>query len=551
MGGRCLSSVLVDREVPATCDPLGPENKLVFAPGYLTGTPLVNTCRISVGTKSPLTGGIKESNAGGTVATALARTGTHALIIEGQAPREELYLLKIDADGTAELIDARTYRGVRTYTLVEQLTKVYGAKKSISCIGPAGEFQLRSASIQTTDLDGRPCRAAARGGVGAVMGSKGLKAIVIDRTGKARAPLADARAFREASRQFAIDVKGHPDSGEFFPELGTAGTVLSINEAGAFPTRNAREGQFEGAEKISGENMAQLIKQRGGKTTHKGCPQCIIDCSNVFVDTAGEYVTSSLEYETIWSMGAMQGIDDLDTIAKLDFLCDDIGLDTINTGVAVAVAMDAGFRPFGDTAAAIEMVEEVAHGSEIGRAIGNGPDAAGEYFCHDRVPTVKGQSISAYDPRAIQGMAVTYATCPQGADHTAGWTIAANLPSFGGTVHPHRGEGQAEVSRNKQISAAAEDSIGLCQFANTGMETPEGRKRLFDMMAAKSGRPFGEAEWRELGLKVLRAEREFNRNAGLTKEDDRLPSMFYEEPLPPHNVVVKVTDEDMDTTFDF
>jgi aldehyde:ferredoxin oxidoreductase len=173
--------------------------------------------------------------------------------------------------------------------------------------------------------------------------------------------------------------------------------------------------------------MAQIIQERNGKTTHVGCAQCIVHCSNEFVDKNGKYVTSSLEYETIWSMGGMTGINDLDTIARLDNLCDDIGLDTMSAGVAVAVAMDAGYKEFGDGQAAIEMIEEVAKGSEIGKVIGNGPAAVGKHFNHPRVPVVKGQSIAAYDPRAMQGNAVTYATSPMGADHTAGNVVGEYL----------------------------------------------------------------------------------------------------------------------------
>ncbi len=551
LGGRGLTSIMINNEVPAQSDALGPQNKLIFAPGFLTGTPLINTSRLSVGAKSPLTGGIKESNVGGTVAYALARLGITALVIEGQAPSDQYYTLVIDASGSVELIDARQVKGMRTYALVEKLTETYGEKCSITCIGPAGDFQLSSASVQTTDLDGRPCRAAGRGGLGAVMGSKGLKALIVDRNGKTPDPLADPDAFKACATAYAKAVKADEFSAEILPELGTAVLVEPINAAGAFPTRNAREGQFDGVEKISGETMAKVIRERGGKTTHKGCAQCIIDCSNEYVDAQGKYVTSSLEYETIWSMGGMIGNDDLDSIARLDFLCDDIGLDTMNTGVAVAVAMDAGYKPFGDGAAAIEMVEEVAKGTEFGKIIGSGPDAVGQHFGHDRVPTVKGQSIAAYDPRAIQGMAVTYATSPMGGDHTAGWVVDQNLEAFGGTINPLGAEGQVQASRDTQIHMAAVDAIGICDFAQTGFAVSDGLANVVKMISAKSGEPFTEDDWTDLGLRILKAERGFNHKAGFTNKDDRLPAMFYKEPLSPHNAVVLISDEEMDTTFDF
>lgn len=549
LGGRALTSILVNDEVPATVDALGKENKLVFAPGYFSGTSLVNTSRLSVGAKSPLTGGIKESNVGGTVAYSLAKLGIVAVIVEGQAEAGKYFLLNIEDNKNVTLLSADHLKGVRTYKVVEQLHNAYGAKKSITCIGPAGDLQLLSSSIQSTDLDGRPCRAAGRGGLGAVMGSKGLKAIIVDRKGKFPAAIIDAEKFKKASKAYAKAVKEDEFSGEILPEFGTATLVEPINAAGGFPTNNARFGQFEGVDKISGETIAKVIKERGGKNKHKGCAQCIIDCSNEYVTPEGEYVTSSLEYETIWSMGGMIGNDNLDAIAQLDFLCDDIGLDTMNTGAALAVAFDAGYAEFGDEKTAIRLVEEVAKGTEMGKLIGNGPDAVGKHFNHDRVPTVKGQSIAAYDPRAIQGMSVTYATTPMGADHTAGWVVDQNLEAFGGTVDAQGAEGQVEISRDTQIHMAAVDTAGICDFAQSGMATEEGIGNVFAMMSAKSGQVFGEQEWTELGKRVIRTELDFNRRAGLTNLDDRLPRMFYEEPLPPYNCVVKVGNEAMDSTF--
>ena len=551
IGGRALTSGYINDHVPADCDPLGDDNVLIFAPGYFSGTPLVNTSRLSVGAKSPLTGGIKESNVGGTVAAALAHQGIAAVVVQGRAPADECWILEIGADARAELRADPACQGMRTYALVEKLMTLHGENTSITCIGPAGEMHLTAASIQTTDLDGRPCRAAGRGGLGAVMGSKGLKAIVVSRGGKSADPLVDPAAFKEAARAYAKAVKADEFSGEILPELGSACLVAPINEAGALPTRNAREGQFEAADDISGETMARIIRERGGKNAHKGCAGCIIDCSNEYVDSDGRYVTSSLEYETIWSMGAMIGNNDLDAIARLDYLCDDIGLDTISTGVAVAVAMDAGYKPFGDARAAIEMVEGVAAGTDFGRLIGNGPAAVGAHFKHPRVPVMKGQSMAAYDPRAIQGMAVTYATSPMGGDHTAGWVVDQSLEAFGGTLDRFSPEGQVEASRDTQIHMAAVDSVGICDFAQTGLASPEGIETVYRMVAAKSGRAFTEDDWTALGVRVLRAERDFNRRAGFTPADDRLPRMFYEEPLPPHNKVVVVSPEALQKTFDF
>jgi aldehyde:ferredoxin oxidoreductase len=549
LGGRGLTSIMINAEVPPKCDPLGSENKLIFAPGLLSGTPLPNSSRISVGAKSPLTGGIKESNAGGTVSAALGRLGITAVVIEGQAPEGELSILRIDEKGNASLIPAQDYKGMRTYRFVEKMLEVYGEKTSVLCIGPAGEDRLSAASIQSSDIDGRPCHAAARGGLGAVMGAKGLKALVVDQRGKSPDTIADPKAFREAARAFTKAVKAHPEPGHMMPTLGTAALVAPLNSMGAFPCYNAKKGVMEGWEKISGEAMAELIKERGGKTTHMGCAQCIIHCSNEFVDREGKYVTGSLEYETIWAMGGMTGIADLDTIARLDNLCDEIGIDTMSTGVAVAVAMDAGHKEFGDGVAAIEMVEEIGKGTEFGRILGNGPAAVGNHFNHARVPVVKGQGIAGYDPRAMLGNGVTFATSPMGADHTAGNVIGLCLQN---KLDPLKAEGVVEISRNLQIAIAAFDCTGQCFMATVAAFDPEPGEAFRKVLSAKLGTELGPEDFPgAMGVRVLKAEREFNRKAGLTNQDDRLPRFFSEEPLPPHNTVFVISDEELDSTFDF
>ncbi len=548
LGGRGLTSIMINAEVPATCDPLGPENKLIVAPGVLSGTSLVNTSRVSIGAKSPLTGTIKESNAGGTVAAALGHLGITAIIFENQAPDGELYIFRIDENGDASLIPAQEFKGMRTYALSEKLLETYGEKSAVLCIGPAGEQKLTAASIQTTDVDGRPCRAAGRGGLGAVMGSKGIKAIVVDRRGKSADAIADPEAFKEAAKAFAKAVKDHPFSGQMMPALGTAGLIGPVNSMGAFPTLNATQGVMEGWEKISGETLAKVIQERGGNPSHMGCAQCIVHCSNEFVDKAGKYVTSSLEYETIWSMGGMTGIDDLDTIAQLDHLCDDIGVDTMDTGVAVAVAMDAGYKNFGDGEAAIEMVEEIGNGTAFGKILGNGAAAVGKHFNHHRVPVVKGQAIAAYDPRAMQGNAVTYATSPMGADHTAGNVVGEYMA---GALDPLKPEGQVEASRNAQIAMASVDCTGLCLLASFALTMPEGAEAFLKAMNAKFGAQLGPDDIPALGIRVLKEELDFNRRAGFTAADDRLPQFFYEEALPPHNKVVLISDEEMGNTFAF
>ena len=549
LGGRGLTSTLINREVPPKCDPLGPENKLIFAPGFLSGTPLPNTSRISVGSKSPLTGTIKESNAGGTASRALARLGITAIVVEGQSKQGDLNLLRIDEKGNASLVSAQEYRGMRTYRFTEKIRKTYGEKNSVLCIGPAGEYMLTTASIQSSDVDGHPCRAAARGGLGAVMGAKGLKALIVDQRGKGADTIADPEAFREAVKKVVKIVQDDHMNSEVMPKLGTAGLVAPVNSMGAFPCYNAKKGELDGWEKISGEVMADLIRERGGKTTHTGCSQCIIHCSNVFVDKEGKYITSSLEYETIWAMGGMTAIADLDTIARLDNLCDDIGVDTMSTGVAIAVAMDAGYRAFGDGKAAIKLVEEIGSGTEIGTILGNGPAAAGRYFNNTHVPVIKGQSIAGYDPRAMLGHGVTFSTSPMGADHTAGNVVGEYLEQ---KLDPLKVEGQVETSRYLQIAMAAFDTMGQCFMANVALLSPEGEDAFRNVISAKTGIRLGPDDFpHDMGIRVLEAEKEFNRKAGFTKKDDRLPKFFYEEPLPPHNKVFVISNEEIDSTFDF
>jgi aldehyde:ferredoxin oxidoreductase len=294
--------------------------------------------------------------------------------------------------------------------------------------------------------------------------------------------------------------------------------------------------------------MAELIKKRGGNTTHMGCSQCTIHCSNIFVDEEGRYVTGSLEYETIWSMGGMTGIADLDAIARLDRLCDELGLDTMSTGVSLAVAMDAGYRQFGDSKAALQMVEEIGKGTEFGRILGGGPAAVGRHFHHERVPVVKGQSVAAYDPRAMLGHGVTFATSPMGADHTAGNLVGLYLTQ---ALDPLKKEGQVEASRFLQIAMAAFDATGLCFMASVALLSPEAGEAFRQLLSARSGTRFGPDDFPDaLGRRVLKAEREFNGRAGFSRQDDRLPKFYYEEPLPPHNTVFTISEEELDSTFE-
>ena len=552
LGGRALTSALVSKEVPPLCHPLGADNKLVIAPGLLTGTTAAMSGRISVGCKSPLTGGIKEANAGGQPSQMIARLGYAAIVLEGKPQNDTLYKVFINKDGV-KITQADNLKMLGNYDAVEKLKGEYGDKIGVISIGPAGEMKMSAASIACTDMELRPTRHAGRGGVGAVMGSKGIKAIVVDDTGtKMRAPK-DPEAFKAATKSWVEGLKKHPVTGQGLPAYGTNVLTNVINEAGGYPTHNFMWGRFEGCSKISGETQAELENQRGGEgsATH-GCHRgCIIRCSGTFYDKDGHYLTKQPEYETVWAHGGNCGIDDLDSIAMLDRLDDDFGLDTIEMGATIAVAMEAGVAKFGDAQAAINLVKEVGKGTPLGRILGNGAAVTGKVFGVERVPVVKGQSMPAYDPRAVQGIGVTYATSPMGADHTAGYAVATNIMGVGGKVDPLKPEGQVELSRNLQIATAGlTDSTGMCLFVAMAMlDQPETLQALVDMINAFYGLKFTGDDMVELGKSVLKNERDFNTRAGFTSKHDRLPAFFKKESLSPHNIVFNVTDKELDSLF--
>ncbi|MHC4179788.1 MAG: aldehyde ferredoxin oxidoreductase N-terminal domain-containing protein, partial [Planctomycetota bacterium] len=372
-GGRGLTSALVAGEVPAACHPLSAENKLVIAPGILTGTGAPCSGRISVGAKSPLTGTIKESNSGGTGSMALAALGVKAIVLEGKPARAsidagKLYRLVVSAEGV-KIEPADSLAGLGNYDTVAKQFDEFGEKVSCISVGQAGEMKAAAASIAVTDVEGRPTRHCGRGGLGAVMGSKGVKVIVVDPAGGERPKPADPEAFKKGAQKFNQALKNHPLTSETLPKYGTNALANVINESGSYPTRNFSEGQFEGTEAISGERQHDVILERGGEIAHACHRGCTIKCSRIYVDEHGEYVTKGPEYETIWAHGADCGIDDLDAIAQMDRLDDDLGLDTIETGATIGVAMEAGIVPFGDATGAIGLLQEVAKGSPLGRLV--------------------------------------------------------------------------------------------------------------------------------------------------------------------------------------
>jgi aldehyde:ferredoxin oxidoreductase len=550
-GGRAMTSAIVSKEVPATCHPLGEENKLVIAPGLLSGSAAAMSGRISVGCKSPLTGGIKEANSGGQPAQVLARLGYAAIVLEGRPADDKLYKVFIDKD-KVEILPADDLKMLGNYDTVEKLVSEYGDKISCISIGQAGEMKLGAATVACTDMELRPARHAGRGGVGAVMGSKGVKAIVLDDTGMSMRKPADPEKFKEANKAFVEGLRKHPVTGKGLPAYGTNVLTNVVNEAGGYPTFNFKTGRFDKAAAISGETLAETETSRGGQATH-GCHRgCVIRCSGIYVDKDGKYLTKQPEYETVWSHGGNCGIDDMDAIAMLDRLDDDFGLDTIEMGATIGVAMDAGLAEFGDAQKAIELVKEVGKGTPLGRILGSGAGVTGKVFGIERVPVVKNQSMPAYDPRAVQGMGVTYATSTMGADHTAGYAVTANLLGVGGNVDALKPEGQIELSRNLQIATAAIDSTGMCLFiAFAILDQQETFEALVNVINAFAGVNFTADDVNDLGKTILKMERDFNERAGLSSKDDRLPDYFRKEALAPHNITFQISDKDLDTVFNF
>ncbi len=551
MGGRALTSTLVAKEVPPLCHPLGAENKLVIAPGILSGTIAAMSGRLSVGAKSPLTGGIKEANSGGQAAQVLARLGYAAIVLEGKPENDDLYKVYVNKDGV-KIIKDNSLKMMPNYDLAEKVKAEYGDKVAMISIGPAGEMKLGAATVACTDMEFRPTRHAGRGGLGAVMGSKGIKAIILDDTGmKMRTPK-DPEKYKEANKKFVEGLKNHPVTGQGLPAYGTNVLTNILNEAGGYPTYNFKQGRFESAHMISGETQAETETARGGLATH-GCHRgCVIRCSGTYNDKDGHFLTKQPEYETVWAHGGNCGICDLDSIARLDFLDDNYGLDTIEMGVTLGVAMEAGLLKFGDAEGAIRLVNEVGQGTPLGRILGSGAAVTGRVFGVERVPVVKGQALPAYDPRAVQGIGVTYATSTMGADHTAGYAVTANILGVGGKIDPLKPEGQIELSRNLQIATAAVDATGMCLFiAFAVLDQPETFQALIDLINSFYGLSMTANDVVELGKTILKTERDFNARAGFTKEQDRLPRFFKTEPVAPHNVTFTVPDEELDKVFNW
>ncbi|HUT69387.1 MAG TPA: aldehyde ferredoxin oxidoreductase N-terminal domain-containing protein [Desulfatiglandales bacterium] len=535
LGGRGLSARILNKEVPPLAHPLGHENKLVVAPGLLAGTMAPSFGRISFGAKSPLTYTIKETNAGGTAAQKLDRLGIKALVLEGKPENNQIYCLYLDAKG-AQLISSPELEGKKNYELAQILREKYGKDMGIISIGPAGEARMSAASIAVTDQDGRPCRHAGRGGLGAVMGSKGIKAIVINAEGTKPIEPADKKGFTETIKDLVEMLK--QDKGvEGFSKHGTPGGIQFLSDLGSMPSWNYHGGPVKGIENLYGDTIAEVNKRRGG-AMHGCMPGCVVRCSIVFHGDDGSHLTSALEYETLALLGTNLAITDLDAIARMDRMCDELGIDTIEAGSAIAQLMEAGVVKFGDEQRVLGILEEIGTGGHFGRIVGHGTAFTARYLGLDRVPVVKGQAIPAHDPRACKAVGVTYSTSPMGADHTAGITYKDSLSK----------KGQIKRSYDEQILNATLDTVGYCMLA-----APSKGALIYDVIAnllnARYGTHLNGEDVSTIGLRTIEDELSFNRSAGWSHVHDRVPEFMKTEKLPPHDVVFDVPQDEIDALF--
>jgi aldehyde:ferredoxin oxidoreductase len=537
-GGRLLIAKFLLREVPPTCDPLGRHNKLIVAPGLLGDSSVTTTGKFSVGGKSPLTHGVKESDVGGEAGRKIAALGIKALVLEELPDMPTTAVLKV-TQGRIELIDMPELKGRLVSESIEMLRERFGKQAGIICIGPAGELKMGGAGVAVSGPQDIQVRYAARGGLGAVMGSKGVKAIVVDDTGAPPDTAFDAALLREAGKTLVQGIMADPKT-ENRHKYGTPAVLTLCNEIGILPTRNFSAGRFEKAGEICGDKVADLIAERGGEG-RSGTPcvrGCVISCSNVFPDAAGKKTVASIQYENIALLGSNCGIGNLDDIAELDDLCNQVGVDAIETGAAIGVAMEAGVIAFGDAEGAKDLVRQIGRGTWLGRILGNGVVVTGKVLGVRRVPAIKGQAIAAYDPRALKGNGVTYVTSPMGADHTAG-----NALETVKMVNPLGIENQVESSRKLQIRAAILDTMGLCLFTRPPFtKNPD---LFLPLLKGRYGWEWTYADVQKMGLDVLETEREFNRRSGAGEEFNDMPEFMREEPLPPMNSVYDVPMEEM------
>jgi len=531
IGGSAFVAKIMNEEVPPTADPLGPDNLFIIAVGPLAGTQAPQLGRISIGAKSPLTLGIKEANSGGPAAQILDRLGIRAVIIQGTPRDDRLFCLFISKDKTT-LVPADEYKGMKNYELADRLRKHYGEKVAVICTGIAGERKYRGASVSLTDIFGDPSRNAARGGLGAVMGSKGLKAIIIDPSHVGQVDIAHPEEFRKIVKSWT-DTLTHDINCSLYSRFGTPFAVSNSASQGTLPSNNYRSGRPENFVAVSGNSIQKILFERGGKM-HGCMPGCVVQCSIIYPDKDGKRLCSAYEYETIAMLGTNLGITDNDAIGRLKWMCDDLGVDAIETGSSLGLAADAGRMSFGDWESAARLFEEIEKETPFGLALGNGVVATARYLNVTRVPAYKGQAIPGHDPRSVKGTGVTYFTSPMGADHTAGLTYR----------NPRNKDKQAENSLKSQIQAATCDAFGYCLNS-----VPGGRASIYqlfaDLMNARYGLGLTPEDILGIGKQTLKDQLAFNEKAEFSKMDPKATPFVREEAIAPTGQVFDVDDGEM------
>jgi len=523
-GRYLIAKTLLEAGV-ATIDPMSPQNPLIFSAGPFAGTNFSNANRTSVGCKSPLTGGIKESNAGGSFSLALGQIEIAGFTLNGASP--DWVVIRITKEGEITFETAEPFMGKGNIEAAALLHEKYGDKVSLALCSPVGEYGGLLAGIAFSDAENRPVRLAARGGVGAVMGVKKVKAIVVDK--HKMPPFHDRKKLMTSIRSYGEKLEKEV-AVQNMKALGTAMMADVINHIGGLPVNNFSKGQLVDASvetmKMGGDYIRELNIERGGEPSHACMPGCQIKCSNVYVNAEGEEVVSPMEYETIGLLGTNCGLSDPDQLAELNAVANDLGIDTIEVGAMLAMLMDAGQAEFGDIGFMADALEDIRKGNERGRLLAQGAARVGEHFNIRRVPVIKKQAISAYDPRVIEVTGVSMMVTAQGADHTTG-----NLPAFecaGKSVSD-----LADASYEMQVHSAVADSLGFCIFGRSVNNVQ--KEFMVSALNDALGTEFETSFFEKLGHDTLVMERAFNRDAGFTEADDELPAFFREEALAPTN----------------
>ncbi len=529
IGGRGYAAKLLYEELPAKTDPLSPVNKLIFALGPLTGSNVPTGGRSMVVTKSPLTGYIACSNTGGQWGAEFSRTGTRFLVVEGKSETPVYLWIR---DDRAEIRKASFAWGLDTDAATDRLLEDVGDEKArVACIGPAGEKLSRIACIIN-----EKGRAPGRSGVGAVMGSKNLKAVVVRGTGKWTAH--DPEALKEALRVGMQKIKENGVTSQGLPAYGTAVLVNIVNAAGSLPYRNFQSGTMPDADRISGETLAATLL-----TGKKACYACPIACGRV--TKVGEKEGEGPEYETTWSLGANCGVAELEAITLANYRCNELGIDTISAGGTVSAAMELfekGFLPpedleggpeprFGSGEALKYWVEKMGKvEGKLGKLMAEGSARLCEAYGHPEFSiTVKKQELAAYDPRGVQGIGLTYAVSNRGACHVRGYTTSAEVLGIPEKLDPWVTEGKAEWEKIFNDLTAAIDSSGMCLFTSFALSADD----YAAFLKAGAGLIGSTEEMMRCGERIWNLERLFNLREGLDPlREDTLPKRLLEEPLP-------------------